>query len=53
MTLFYEWGPGVGERKQAHEFRDLDDDYLWAAGIWKTNQELGPCYTMSPLPPRR
>jgi hypothetical protein len=46
MTLFYEWGPGVGERKQAHEFRDPDDDYLWAAGIWETNQELGPCHTM-------
>ncbi len=46
MTLFYEWGPGVDGRKQAHELRDPDDDYLWAAGIWETNQELGPCYTM-------
>jgi putative SOS response-associated peptidase YedK len=46
MTLFYEWGPGVGGRKQANEFRDPDDDFLWAAGIWEENQELGPCYTM-------
>jgi putative SOS response-associated peptidase YedK len=46
MTLFYEWGPGSGGRKQAHDFRDPDDDYLWAAGIWEENQGLGPCYTM-------
>jgi putative SOS response-associated peptidase YedK len=46
MTLFYEWGPGSGGRKQAHEFRDMEDDHLWAAGIWEESQELGPCYTM-------
>lgn len=46
MTLFYEWGPGMSGRKQAHEFRDPEDDYLWAAGIWEEHSELGPCYTM-------
>jgi putative SOS response-associated peptidase YedK len=46
MTLFYEWGPGTGGRKQAHQFRDPHDDYLWAAGIWEEHPELGPCYTM-------
>ena len=46
MTLFYEWGPGVGGRKQAHEFHDPDDDYLWVAGIWEEHPELGPCYSM-------
>jgi putative SOS response-associated peptidase YedK len=46
LTLFYEWGPGVGGRKQAHEFHDPDDDYLWAAGIWEEHAELGPCYSM-------
>ena len=46
MTLFYEWGPGTGGGKQAHQFRDPDDDYLWAAGIWEGHLELGPCYTM-------
>jgi putative SOS response-associated peptidase YedK len=46
MTLFYEWGPGTGGRKQAHHFRDPDDDYLWAAGIWEEHPELGPCYTL-------
>lgn len=46
MTLFYEWGPGVGGRKQANEFRDPDDDLLWAAGIWEEHPEVGPSYTM-------
>lgn len=46
MTLFYEWGPGSDGRKQAHEFFDRDGDYLWAAGIWEENPELGPCYSM-------
>jgi len=49
MTLFYEWGPAggaVGGRKQAHEFRDPEDDYLWAAGIWEQHPDFGPCYSM-------
>ena len=46
MSLFYEWGPGVGGRKQAHEFHDPDDDYLWAAGIWEEHPEYGCCHTM-------
>jgi putative SOS response-associated peptidase YedK len=48
-TLFYEWGQGSGGmagKKQAHEFRDPDDDYLWIAGVWEENAELGPCYSM-------
>ena len=46
MSLFYEWGPGVAGRKQAHEFHDPDDNYLWVAGIWEENPDLGPCYSM-------
>ncbi len=46
MSVFYEWGPGLGGRKQAHEFRDPDDDYLWAAGIWEEHPGVGPCYSM-------
>jgi len=46
MSLFYEWGPGSGGRKQAHECHDPDDGYLWAAGIWEENKDLGPCFTM-------
>ncbi len=32
--------------KQAHEFRDPDDDWLWIAGLWEPGGDLGPCYTM-------
>ncbi len=47
MSLFYEWGPGAGGRKQAHEFHDPEDDYLWVAGIWEDGEgEIGPCYSM-------
>jgi putative SOS response-associated peptidase YedK len=46
MTLFYEWGPGLGGRKQAYEFGDPEDDYLWVAGIWEDSDKLGQCYTM-------
>ena len=46
MSLFYEWGPGNGGRKQAHEFRHPDDDYLWVAGLWENQDGVGRCYTM-------
>ena len=46
MTAFYEWGPGSGGHKQAYEFRDPEDDFLWAAGLWEPGGEHGPCYTM-------
>jgi putative SOS response-associated peptidase YedK len=51
MTLFYEWSPGVGGRKQANEFRDPDDDFLWAGDLWEGIR--GPvCPTRwSPPPP--
>jgi len=48
MNLFYEWGPGIDRgKKQAHEFRNPADDFLWAAGVWEENEELGPCYSMA------
>lgn len=46
MTLFYEWGPGTGGRKQTNQFDDPEDDFLWVAGIWEAHPELGPCYSM-------
>jgi len=36
----------AGGGKQAHEFHDPEDDYLWVAGLWEENPELGPCYSM-------
>jgi putative SOS response-associated peptidase YedK len=46
VTLFYEWGPGTGSRKQAYEFHRAGDDYLWLAGVWEEDPRLGPCYSM-------
>ena len=46
MSLFYEWGPGIGGRKQAHEFLNPQDDFLWVAGIWEENPDMGNCYSM-------
>ena len=46
LSVFYEWGPGVGGHKQAHAFRDPEEDYLWVAGLWESGGELGPCFTM-------
>lgn len=47
VSAFYEWGPGVGGRKQAHEFRAPDDDFLWIAGLWEPGAgDIGPSFTM-------
>ena len=46
VSVFYEWGPGAGGRKQAHEFRDAGGDFLWAAGIWEECDGVGLCYSM-------
>ena len=46
-SLFYEWGPGAGGRKQAYEFHNPEDDYLWIAGLWEPGEgDLGFCYSM-------
>lgn len=47
VSAFYEWGPGPGGRKQAYEFHDPEDDYLWIAGLWEPGEgDLGFCYSM-------
>lgn len=46
MTLFYEWGPGSGRWKQAHEFGEPGGDLLWVAGVWEDHPDLGRCYSM-------
>jgi putative SOS response-associated peptidase YedK len=45
VSGYYEYtGPAGG--KQAHLFTASGDDWLWAAGIWEENSELGRCYSM-------
>jgi putative SOS response-associated peptidase YedK len=46
VTEFWEWGPGTGGRKQAHVIHHPEGDWLWMAGVWKDDPELGPCYSM-------
>ena len=47
VSVYYEWGDGMGGRKQAYEIsRPDDDDWLWIAGIWEENPELGNGYSM-------
>lgn len=47
VSAFYEWSTDSGGRKQAHEFRAADDDFLWIAGLWEPGEgDLGFCYTM-------
>ncbi len=45
MSAYYEWsGPKGG--KQTHAFVSGADDWLWAAGVWEENAELGFCYSL-------
>jgi putative SOS response-associated peptidase YedK len=49
VSTYYEWGEAIGGRKQAYEITGPyypDYDWLWIAGIWEENPELGPCYSM-------
>jgi putative SOS response-associated peptidase YedK len=47
VSAFYEWGPGAGVRKQAYEFHDPEDDYLWISGLWEPGEgDLGFYYSM-------
>ncbi|RYD28933.1 MAG: hypothetical protein EOP86_22370 [Verrucomicrobiaceae bacterium] len=48
MAGFYEFS-GPSGKKQAHLFyavEDAEDGWLWAAGIWEPNEELGDCFSM-------
>jgi len=49
VSAYYEWGEAIRGRKQAYEITGPDNpdhDWLWIAGIWEENPELGPCYSM-------
>jgi putative SOS response-associated peptidase YedK len=42
---YYEWSGPKGT-KQTHLFRSPNHDYLWIAGLWEENPEVGPCFSM-------
>ena len=51
VSSYYEWGEGIGGKKQAYLISKTscgadEDDWLWIAGLWEENPELGRCYSM-------
>lgn len=45
VTGYYEWSGPQGN-KRTHLFRHADGDWLWIAGIWEEDAELGRCFSM-------
>jgi putative SOS response-associated peptidase YedK len=49
-AAFYEWSGGEKGAKQTYALRapveGLDTEWLWIAGIWEENTDLGLCYSM-------
>lgn len=49
VAAFYEW-TGPKGAKQTHLIRSPEPDHwLWCAGLWEPNRELGSCYSMITL----
>jgi len=44
-TGYYEWSGPTGN-KRTHLFRHAEGDWLWIAGIWEEDAELGRCCSM-------
>ncbi|MEO8614754.1 MAG: SOS response-associated peptidase family protein [Luteolibacter sp.] len=44
-AAYYEWSGPTGH-KRTHRFTAPDGGWLWIAGIWEENVELGPCFSM-------
>lgn len=42
---YYEWSGPAGS-KRTHLFTDPGGDWLWIAGIWEEDAELGRCFSM-------
>lgn len=51
VAAYYEWSGPRGE-KRTHRFTATDESWLWVAGIWEENAELGRCFSMITTEPR-
>ncbi len=51
VAAYYEWSGPRGE-KRTHRFTAADKGWLWIAGIWEENVELGRCFSMITTEPR-
>ncbi|MBG7607111.1 MAG: SOS response-associated peptidase family protein [Verrucomicrobia bacterium] len=45
VTGYYEWSCPQGN-KRTHFFRHAGGDWLWIAGVWEEDAELGRCFSM-------
>lgn len=45
VAAYYEWSGPKGS-KRTHRFTRPDEGWLWIAGIWEENMELGNCFSM-------
>jgi len=44
-SAYYEWSGPQG-MKRTHRFSSPEDNWLWIAGIWEEDGELGKCFSM-------
>jgi len=44
-AAYYEWSGPKGN-KRTHRFTQVAGEWLWIAGIWEENAELGRCFSM-------
>lgn len=45
-AAFYEWVAGPGKSAIPLRFERPGEEWIWIAGIWETDKELGPVYSM-------
>lgn len=45
-AAFYEWVPGPGKSKIPLRFERPGEEWIWIAGIWETDKELGNVFSM-------
>ncbi len=50
-SAYYEWSGQVGH-KRTHKFESPEGNWLWIAGIWEENKELGRCFSMITTEPK-
>lgn len=44
-SAYYEWSGPTG-MKRTHRFSSPEGSWLWIAGIWEEDSELGKCFSM-------
>lgn len=51
VSAYYEWSGQKG-MKRTHRFESPEGEWLWIAGIWEEDKELGRCFSMITTQPR-